>query len=193
VLIALRNLVDRARQVPARAAELHQLRRRFAEVVQADEQLRTMAHRMRELRARASAALGAVDACRSCTRGCAPPQGIYDGGHCCSGDTADVFNPDEVAALAYSGTRVRNLRAPREQHAGCAFRGPAGCTLEAVDRPNVCTLYLCRDLRHELFDRGSLDELECVVDELGEVYERFVARHAEVCAGAELAEIHPAL
>lgn len=193
MLIALHSLVDRARHVRSRADELHALRRRFGAVGNAGRELAALARRMRELRVEASAALGAVHACTSCTSGCPSPQGVYDGGHCCSGDTADVFNRDEVAALALAGTRMRHLRAPREQHAGCAFRGSTGCTLRAADRPNVCTLYLCRDLRRELHDRGALDHIEALIDELGATYERFVAALARHQADVELADIHPAL
>ena len=196
VLIFVSDLVDRARQPRVRAVELGRLRRQLAGALAGERpsrQEREAASRMRELRQLVTAELGEVDCCGQCTRGCARPQGIYDGGHCCSGNTSDVFNANEIAALAASGTRLRHLRAPREQLAGCAFRGPRGCSLDAADRPNVCAMYICRDLRRELFDRARLDDIEAVLDELGCTYERFVQLRAARLERAELAAIHPDL
>ena len=123
-------------------------------------------------------ATGAVSACSSCGKGMPPPGGAFAGGHCCSGNTADLFSDDEVAMLAQTGTRPGDLTAPTTAHAGCAFRAPTRCTLEVEDRPALCARYACTTLRHELFDRGRLDEIERLEADLDTAYRRFATLRA---------------
>jgi len=178
MIIPVRNLVDRVRQPKSRADELIELRRRFDRAAgeEPDDEQLELARELRSLRGQISAALGGVSACGTCTKGVDyPPEGTFDGGHCCSGNTDYVFSDEEVASLAFAGTRARHLRAPTTEHAGCAFRGELGCTLTAEDRPNVCTRYMCRDLRRELFERGDVMAVQHLVDQLEDRYARFFA------------------
>jgi hypothetical protein len=109
-----------------------------------------------------SAELSAVRSCRTCAIGAPLPRGAYDGGDCCAGGTADLFDDNELAALAHAGTRPRDLVAPpgTDAHAGCAFRGPRGCTLDVTHRPGRCVHYLCDTLRRELHAGDKLDVVE---------------------------------
>ncbi|MBS1124077.1 MAG: uncharacterized protein H6Q90_6305, partial [Deltaproteobacteria bacterium] len=97
----------------------------------------------------------------------------------CAGVTADLFDGNELAALAHAGTRPRDLTAPAraDAHAGCAFRGPRGCTLDVMHRPGRCVHYLCDTLRRELHARGQLDPVETKLAELNHAMQRFVAVH----------------
>jgi hypothetical protein len=61
---------------------------------------------IRSLKVRLAAATGAVSSCGRCAIGTPWPGGAYDGGHCCSGRTEDLFGEGEVAALAQAGTRL---------------------------------------------------------------------------------------
>ena len=168
MLIAVERLLVRVRQVPTRADELiplrARLRRERRERATADE--RAIALTIRDLKQRISDALSSVTACAHCAEGKRPPRGVFSGGDCCSGVTADLFSDDEVAALAQAGTRPHRLRAPRTDHAGCAFRGELGCTLAAVDRPGRCVHYTCTTLRRELRARGDLAQIDALLDEL---------------------------
>jgi hypothetical protein len=100
---------------------------------------------------------------------------VFAGGDCCTGVTAELFSDDELAALVHGGTTVRELRAPRTEHAGCAFRGATGCTLAAADRPERCVTYTCGTLRRELHARGDLASMESLLAELHQTMQRFVA------------------
>ncbi len=177
VIIPVRNLVDRMRQPRSRADELIELRRRFdaASKQAPSPEQRRLATELRELRVAVARATGDVAACAGCTTGYPAPEGVFDGGHCCSGNTDYVFSDHEVASLVWSGTRPRHLRAPTSEHAGCAFRGERGCTLDVADRPNVCTRYLCRDLRKELFERGDIMDVQHEIDRLEQQFARFCA------------------
>lgn len=187
MLISVRSLVDRLRHPRSRANELSRLRARFcaqpgsATATAGREQV-ALARELRALRSELGAAFGAVDACRGCASGRPPPAGRWTGGACCGTRTLDVFSPDEVAALKLGGTRDADLRAPRADHAGCAFRGPEGCSLPAVHRPNVCVRYICLELRAELHDRPDWRNLGKLARALQQTFERFVAlrREAEV-------------
>ncbi|HTM23361.1 MAG TPA: hypothetical protein VL172_22720 [Kofleriaceae bacterium] len=171
----MQRLLRRLRQPRSRAAEIADVRARLrAERARpASDEERALARRMRALRAELTAALGQVGACATCTTGRPWPESAWSGGQCCSGHTADVFTDDEVAALALSGTRARDLAPPPGEHAGCAFRGPTGCALDPADRPSVCARYLCRDLRRELHGDGRLAALLPLLDELDELWGRF--------------------
>lgn len=129
---------------------------------------------LRALRLELSAAVGAVESCKSCAIGHPPPHGHFQGGHCCGLQTEDAFNDDEVAALAQAGTRPADLSLPRGDHAGCAFRGPGGCSLDLPHRPNLCVRYLCPDLKRELHRRGDLSAIEGIGARLESAYLRFI-------------------
>lgn len=193
--IAAERLLLRIRQVPSRADELLALRRRVrAEhaVVPGDEE-RATAKAIRELKIAISAELAAVTSCHTCSTGKPWPRGAYAGGDCCSGVTADVFDDDEVAALAQAGTRPRDLNAPRGEHPGCAFRGPHGCTLSAADRPGLCVHYVCEKLRGELHSREELVPVEDRLAELDRLMMQFVALRKDRLEGAQLGELEAAL
>ncbi len=162
VLIAVERLLIKLRQPASRAVELIELRRRLrAErevAIDADER-RLVA----EVHARKLAVveqLGEVTSCSSCAQGTPWPNGHYSGGDCCCGVTNEVFDDHEVAALAHAGTRTGDLVPAKGDHAGCAFRGARGCSLEVAHRPARCVHYVCDTLRHELYDRGRLDTIE---------------------------------
>lgn len=177
MLIAIERLLVRIRQVPSRADELITLRGRFrreAGTVAGDDE-RMLAASIRALKIEISAALGEVASCRSCAAGKRAPRGTFPGGDCCAGVTADLFDEDEVAVLAIAGTRARHLTPPRADHAGCAFRGPVGCTLDAADRPVRCVHYTCMVLRRELRAAGQLAPLDLQLAELQRRMARFVA------------------
>lgn len=168
MLIAIERLLVRVRQVPSRADELLALRGRLrAEArAQVGVEERALALEVRALKQRASAALADTTSCHTCARGKRWPRGAHPGGDCCSGVTADLFDDDEVAALAAAGTKPRDLRAPRGDHAGCAFRGELGCTLEAADRPMRCVHYTCMILRRELKANSAIAATDAILVQL---------------------------
>lgn len=177
MLIGAQHLVDRLRHERQRAAELLELRRRLAALPGPGEvsgELMALARELRELRERLALALGAVEACSSCAVGHPLPFGKWSGGHCCGGTTDRYFSDDELHALALAGTTAARLRAPRGEQAGCAFRGPEGCSLSARDRPNLCTRFLCRELERELARRGALAVIAPLQEAIRVTFERFV-------------------
>jgi len=179
VLIAVERLLIRVRQPRSRADELIELRRRLRDERgggKDDDEL-ALAHAVRTQKVRVSEALRAVSSCGTCATGQPLPRGRYDGGDCCSGVTAHVFDDHEVAALAHAGTRPRDLVPPQDDHAGCAFRGARGCTLDVAHRPARCVRYVCETLRGELSARGQLDAVEAQLGELERAMQRFVAVH----------------
>lgn len=168
------------RQPRSRAEEARRLRLRFAaeagrpgEGAQEPSEL-AAATELRALRLELAAAVGAVESCKSCALGHPSPHGHFAGGHCCGLQTEDAFNDDEVAALARAGTRPADLSLPRGDHAGCAFRGPGGCSLDLPHRPNLCVRYLCPDLKRELHGRGDLSAIEEIGERLESAYLRFI-------------------
>lgn len=181
MLIAARYLVDRMRQPRSRADELLALRRRLqrqpvpGQVPQEEEHA---ALELARLRQELAQAIGPVRSCHGCARGHPLPHGRWDGGHCCGACTEDLFNDDEVAALRLSGTTPGRLAAPLGEQAGCAFRGPTGCSLAAPDRPNICVRYVCPDLARELHERGDLARVEALGGEMEAAYLRFAALRA---------------
>ncbi len=158
-----------------RADELIALhgRLRSARAQQPGHEEREAARELRALKVRISASLASVTSCTSCATGKRWPRGAFTGGDCCTGVTADLFSDDEVAALAAAGTRPHELRAPRDEHAGCAFRGGQGCTLDAEHRPERCVSYMCTILRGELRTRGELAEADSMIADLRGVMARF--------------------
>jgi hypothetical protein len=168
MLIPVERLFTRWRHVPSRADELIALRQRarVERTARATREEREAAHEVRALKLQLSSALAGVTSCASCAEGKPAPRGVFTGGDCCSGVTAELFSDDEVAALAQAGTRARDLTAPRGDHAGCAFRGAMGCTLQPVHRPVRCVTYVCGRLQRELRDRDALaavDEMICAL------------------------------
>jgi hypothetical protein len=177
MLIPVRYLVDRLRQPRSRADEVLTLRRRFARepgTGQVPAAESAAAGELLALRTQLAAAVGAVESCKTCALGHAPPHGHFAGGHCCGLVTEDAFNDDEVAALRLSGTGPQDLRLPTGDHAGCSFRGPTGCSLRTPDRPNLCLRYMCPDLTREIHQRGDLPGIEALGARMEEVYLRFI-------------------
>ncbi len=176
MLIAAQYLVDRLRHPRSRADDVVLLRRRFAAEpapsrVSAEE--RELALELRRLREALSAALEGVASCSGCARGHPLPHGRWRGGHCCGTRTELVFTDDEVAALRAAGTTPLALSPPGGDHAGCAFRGPLGCSLPPGDRPSICVRYICRELEQELDERGDRREIKALAASLGKAFERF--------------------
>jgi hypothetical protein len=179
VLIAVERLLIKSRQPASRAEVLVELHRRLRDeraAVPADDE-RALAAEVKARKLAVSAELSGVASCATCATGKPWPRGHYDGGDCCAGVTADLFDENELAALAHAGTKVRHLTAPREDHVGCAFRGPVGCTLELAHRPARCVHYICDVLRRELYDRGQLDAIEARLRELDGAMKAFRAAH----------------
>ena len=181
MLIAVERLLIKVRQPASRADELIPLRRRLRdELARAiDDDERALARDVRARKLAVAAELHAISSCRTCATGQPGPGNGYDGGACCSGVTAHLFDDHELAALAHAGTRPRDLVPPggSDAHAGCAFRGPRGCTLDVMHRPGRCVHYLCDALRRELFKRGQLDAVEAKLAELDRAMQQFVAVH----------------
>ncbi|HEY5937735.1 MAG TPA: hypothetical protein VIU61_23970 [Kofleriaceae bacterium] len=194
MLIAVERLLIKIRQPRSRAAELIALRRRLrAERARdVDDEERALAREVLARKLAVSAELTAVSSCRSCATGAPWPRGGYDGGDCCAGVTADLFDDNELAALAHAGTRPQDLHPPAgaDAHAGCAFRGPTGCSLEVTHRPGRCVHYLCETLRGELHARGQLDAMEARLGELNRTMQQFVTVHQ---ARADLDIVMPIL
>jgi hypothetical protein len=142
----------------SRADDLAALRARFSAQPSAREagpSAVASARRQRALRRALSEAIAAVDACSSCAKGHPTPHGHWDGGHCCGGATLDIWSRFECATLKLGGTDPAALEPPSGDHAGCAFRGERGCSLQPEDRPSICVRYLCVDLRRELRARDD--------------------------------------
>jgi len=195
VVIPLERLLLRVRQVRSRSDELLALRQRLRaeRSVRAGDEEHALALELRALKLRISEAVAAVSSCTRCAAGRRWPRGAFAGGDCCSGVTADLFSDDEVAALAQAGTRPRDLHAPRGDHAGCAFRGATGCTLNPADRPQRCVHYTCNVLRRELRTRGDLEPIDELLDQLAHLMTRFVALRRERLDDELLAPLEQAL
>jgi len=177
VFVAVERLLIRRRQPASRATELIELRKRtraeIAAAVDPDELALA-----RDVLAQKLRVAGAITTARSCG-GCAVkqpfPTGHFAGGACCAGVTGVLFDDDELGALVHAGTRPDDLVAPVTDHAGCAFRGPTGCTLAVTHRPARCVHYFCETLRGELHARGALDALERELGELDRSMQRYRA------------------
>lgn len=172
MLIAAQHLVDRLRHPRSRADEVAALRRRFAARDEATDEEIALAVELRRLREALSAALGGVESCSRCAKNHPLPHGRWNGGHCCGTETTKVFTDDEVAALRLAGTTPARLVPPRGDHAGCAFRGPEGCSLAVADRPNICVRFVCLELEAELRERGDLREIKAIGAALNKAFER---------------------
>jgi hypothetical protein len=176
VLVPVHHLVRRLRMPASRRVEVDAVRARMARARgrTASPEARALAVELRELRPQVLAAFEAVQACGGCGRGHSEPHGHWNGGFCCGGRTEGVFDDDEVAALALGGTRSRDLVPPDGEHAGCAFRGPAGCSLDARDRPDLCVRFVCRELEQELRERGEWERVRALTRRLETTFARFV-------------------
>ncbi len=179
VLIAVERLLIRVRQPASRARELIELRRRLRAEVRAvvDDEERVLAGSILAQKRVIAARLHAVSSCSSCAVRQPFPVGHFAGGACCAGVTADLFDEYELAALVHAGTRARDLVAPQTDHAGCAFRGATGCTLELAHRPARCVHYVCTTLRREIHARDELAALEAELATLDLLVQRFRAIH----------------
>jgi hypothetical protein len=179
VLISVMYVLDRLSGPRTRADELRDVRRRLVGAAGPGVAIREekrLALELRRLRERLGARLGPVEACARCSR---PRSASWPGGDCCSGHTPDLFTDHELAALGLAGTTPAHLRAPRAPHAGCAFRGPRGCSLEAAHRPCQCARYMCRALGRELDRRGDGLASARLQEELRAGFERFVELRTE--------------
>lgn len=176
MLISAQYLVDRLRHPRSRADEVVTLRRRLAGAkgpAEAGAEARALALSLRQQREALSVALAGVTSCSGCSRGHPLPHGRWPGGHCCGTRTELVFTDDEVAALRAAGTTPADLSPPAGDHAGCAFRGPQGCSLAPADRPTLCVRFVCRELEDELRERGDLREIKALASALGRTFERY--------------------
>lgn len=175
MLIAVERLLIKLRQPASRADELVALhgRLRAERARDVDEDEQALARAVHACKRAVSDELHAVSSCRTCATGYPRPIGHHAGGACCAGVTEQLFDDAELAMLAQTGTRPRDLTAPRDDHAGCAFRGARGCTLALAHRPARCVHYVCATLRRELFDRGQLDTLETKLADLDRTMQRF--------------------
>lgn len=181
MLVSVERLLMKLRQPASRADEIVALKARLrAELASdVDDEERALASDVHAQKLRVSARLSAVRSCASCAAGQPWPVGHYAGGACCSGVTAELFDDNELSALAHAGTRPRDLEPPprADEHAGCAFRGSRGCSLPVAHRPARCVHYVCDALRREVHARGELDALEAELAELNRTMQRFVACH----------------
>ena len=179
MIIAAQHLVDRLRHPRSRADEVAALRRRLMDATleaPTAEEIEVAAELLRLRRALSEALMG-VTSCSGCARGHPLPHGRWSGGHCCGTRTEQVFTDDEVAALRLAGTTAARLVPPPPgDHAGCAFRGPAGCSLDVADRPSLCVRFVCRELDDELREQGGPGDrraLKALAAELGRTFERW--------------------
>jgi hypothetical protein len=176
VFIPVQRLRERLHGPRSRVAEVEAVRRTLTRMPtrsQVGSVERAAAERVTELRQELSAALTGVSSCATCAVGYPPPAGQWDGGNCCQATTSALFDENEIAALRLTGTTIARLKPPTGAHAGCAFRGAQGCSLEARDRPVLCVRYVCKDLARELHAAGQLDRIDELRDQLGAAYEAF--------------------
>ena len=175
-LLLGRYLVDRLRYQRFRADEVLDVRRRLLRQAgpgrACAEELET-ARELRLLREGAARAFGSIARCATCAIGRPPPHGAYPGGFCCGATTAEIFPDEELAALRLSGTAPGDLQPARGELAGCAFRGPGGCVLPPAHRPSQCLRHLCYDLVRELQERGGLDRVEDLAEQLRATFLEF--------------------
>ena len=192
MLSAARYLWDRLSGPRTRADELLRLRRRLAEAADpnASATERRLARQLCQLRQSLGTQIGEVQACRGCVR---PHSERWPGGHCCSGHTEDLFTDHELATLRLSGTSPHQLRPPRSEHAGCAFRGPTGCSLDTAHRPNLCVSYTCRELRSELDQRGDGAAIARLQQRIQVTFARFVATMQERLEAERFEELEDSL
>ena len=175
MLLPVRDLVRRWRGPRSRTLEVDAVRKRIADAARrgGSDDAGALAREIRELKPQVLAAFADVKACGGCGSGRSLPHGRWDGGFCCGGRTEGVFDEGETAALALAGTRPRDLRVPEGDHAGCAFRGPEGCSLDARDRPSLCVRFVCRELEGELRESGEWSRIRALTQRLETAFARF--------------------
>lgn len=176
------RLLDIGVRPRSRVQELASLRLRLtAEPSGGDvpDDERALALSLRAMRVEMMAALGALQGCAKCGRGHPLPNGRWDGGYCCGGTTENLFTQEELACLRAAGTGLLDLRPPRASHAGCAFRGPTGCSLHPTHRPNLCVRYLCRDLVEELEARGDLQAIRAIASRMQRAFAHYTRLREE--------------
>lgn len=132
-----------------------------------------LARALCSMRERMLTLIGEVEACRSCGKGYPLPNGRWDGGYCCGGTTENLFKQEEIACMRCSGTQPADLRPPRDDHAGCSFRGRFGCSLAPAHRPNLCVRYACRMLSEEYERRGIATEVRALASEMQRTFGEF--------------------
>ena len=177
MLIPVGRLLARVRARSPRDDEISRLRARFSaqpSALWASREERAGAARLRELKRALSEAFAETRSCHGCARGEPLPKGRWDGGRCCGTSTFVVFSPAEVHALKLGGTRARDLVPPEGDLAGCAFRGPLGCSLAAEDRPTVCLVYACAELKAEIRRDGVEARVNALRAELHATFEAFL-------------------
>lgn len=178
MLISPRQLLDRLRHPRSRADDLAALRARFhaqpSRRESSPERI-AIAERLRDLKVQMARATAAPTVCTGCSKGHPEPAGHWSGGHCCSGETLRIWSRAECAALKLTGTDAAALEPPRGDHAGCAFRGPRGCSLAPEDRPSLCLRYVCLDLRAEMKETGTWPEVARLGAALARELTRFEA------------------
>lgn len=173
-MIAVDRLLWKLRQPRSRADELIALQKRVvaeaAKPIGDDE--RALAQDVRIKKLAVVAALSSVTSCAKCDHG-----DPYKGGACCGGVTADLFDERELALLVHAGTTAGDLTPPRggDPHAGCAFRGPTGCTQGLAHRPGRCIHYMCDIIKRELHGRGELVAIEGLLRGLNASVQRYFA------------------
>jgi len=186
-------IFDRLFGPRTRADELRDVRARLAAQIKpgvANPAEERLALRLRELREELSARVGQVQACSQCVR---PRSADWPGGQCCSGHTRNLFTEPELASLRLSGTTPARLKPPRADQAGCAFRGPKGCSLQIAHRPNLCVRYICGEMLSELGERGDIPAIAQLQEELRVQFERFVAMRNERLDASHFAELKDSL
>lgn len=180
-IVPLRRLLNRFRHGAQRAQELHELRQRhdaepgLADVAPEDVALAKELLRLREALSQAFSGTS-IHACTSCAEGHPLPYGHWPGGHCCGSRTEVLFTSDELLAMKLAKVTLEPMVPPSSEQSGCAFRGPAGCSLPPANRPNLCVAYTCRDLERELRRQPATAELLRLQAELRSTFERFTER-----------------
>lgn len=173
----LDRLLSRLRARSPRDADLGRLRARFTaqpSAWTATREQRRLAARLGTLKRELAHAFVGLRSCHGCARGEPLPKGRWEGGRCCGTGTFVVFTPDEVHALKLAGVRARDLVAPEGDLAGCVFRGPLGCSLAPEQRPTVCLVYTCAELKDELGARADAGRVHALRAELHQTFDAFL-------------------
>ncbi len=176
VLLPVQHLVDRVRHPRKRADAVYNLRKQLRALPSRGEcsaEAAALADKMAKLREQLTLAIGAVTSCSKCALKHPEPFGHYAGGHCCGGSTAKIFTDQELLALKLSGTEPLDFVPPHGDMAGCVFRGSSSCSLDRKHRPTICVHYTCRQLEHEIRERGDLKHIRALQTELRQTFERF--------------------
>lgn len=177
MLLPIERLLSRVRARSPRDEDLGRLRARFAaqpSAWSATREEKRLAARLLELKRELAEAFAGLRSCHGCARGEPGHKGRWDGGRCCGTRTEVVFTPGEVRALKISGVRARVLVPPDDDFAGCAFRGSRGCSLTVEQRPAVCLVYTCAELKEEIGRDAGAARIHALRRELHETYAAFL-------------------